>query len=1392
MSKERRQFIGRKSISLLLATLLALSTVTQGIKVQAATNRDGSQNIPLTTNYDSSKYENKNTSESSGLEAITLQKNALTLLEEQNKLSNASTLLTANSQLGEVTIIVELEGASLLEYTNQAQKSSTFASYFDSSMPNSILSHYEIQEEKNQMLSAQQSVFAQIQSLPKNNVSTYQTTTKTAELLYQYTTVINGFAIRCDSSLLEEIQKISGVKNAYIASRYELEEPQMGSSVDTIGASLVWDLEYQGDGMVIAVIDTGLDVSHPAFSTSPSSPTLTRNTVEDTIASGLIAPGNYLSDKIPFVYDYADRDSSVSPTPESITLYENEHGTHVAGTIGASSGEITGVAPNAQLVILKVASDYESGIPSEYILAALDDAADLQVDVVNLSLGAPAGFSSAESDTMEAIYQRMTDAGISLSVSAGNNYSSTYQNQLGGYAKTKNPDTASVGSPSTYTGSTSVASVINTTYHSSYFQYGVSSIPYTETATGTQPHFSDLATTEAASFETLSVPGYGTVADYQGLDVSGKVVVVSRGGITFNEKVVNAASGGAIAIVVKNNQPGTIAMSISDYLIPAVSITATDGVTLTNAVPNLLTPCKEESVFPNENANQPSSFSSLGVTPDLHLKPEIAAPGENIYSSVPFGEYTSMSGTSMAAPHVAGCYALLKEHLKNSPLFSSSSANKLNEVATQLLMSTAIPSQKNGVPYFPRKQGAGVVNLYHAITTKAYFSVDNSAIYNRPKLEFGDDKTQSGVFTHSFQLHSISDSSVTYTIDTTTLTERVLSLAYGNMIAEHPLDVSGFVTATITKNGIETNTITLAPYEEVTLTLTLTLSEQLKQYLRNSFINGEFVEGYVTLTPDTGVTLSIPFLGFFGDWTKSSLFEESSIYDNDLFGDGTNELYSQAPSLLLSETQYLGVNFLDEMAYTLLNNNYSPYTYASYYESILRLDPNKIAISPNGDGYMDTFYQANLSLLRNADSITTRLIAPDGAIMISSTENYLRKTLYYSSLKQMGFLTDTLNWAPQSPVNNEVYTYLVEGTLASTTKQNATQKTSVSFPITIDMEAPVAQSASLSAKDGRVYLNLTASDNQFIAGGLLGLMENNELLDILDLTPVNEANKGAVTSFCYDITDYLASQKVTLCVMLIDYAMNEADYAFTIEIPTRIVLPKENISLCKDEEFNLSAVTYCGETICQSEITYQSSDESVVSIDSFGRITTKGYGTATITASTFHGLTATCRVTVSNLVPSLTQKRYTLEPGDKIPITLQGLSATAVVSYQLLPSTIATITSQGMLTGIREGTALLTITVAQKNRMYYFVATILVTKMPTLSIVAPNTVFSVNQTGIFLPKVTGIVASYSWSSSNPSVGTIKPYTGLFVAKKSGTVTITLTATTLSGKTITATKEVKVK
>ncbi len=366
---------------------------------------------------------------------------------------------------------------------------------------------------------------------------------------YSYTALFNGFSVRTARKNLEAIRNTKGVTCAFVAGSYALPTTQQADT-QALQVALASN-RFTGKGMTIAVLDTGLDTAHPAFANAPADAKFTKDYISgvlqaadlnaEVLMPGVTADDVYLSAKIPFAFDYAGKDAQVAPG--SKWEAENlEHGTHVAGIAAgyAVDGEgavtFSGVAPDAQVIPMKVFDDSGTGAATTTILAALEDAYRLGVDAVNLSLGSYGGFTVDEDALINDVYNKLDDAGIMVITAAGNETSSSYMNSYGTDAPlTGDPDNSVVAAPSVYPANLSIASVEGQEVYANYVLLGGEKITYTDSQTsflGLDAYVSllkiygDVSDDLAAPYDYVMVPGYGADSDYEGIDVTGKIAVV--------------------------------------------------------------------------------------------------------------------------------------------------------------------------------------------------------------------------------------------------------------------------------------------------------------------------------------------------------------------------------------------------------------------------------------------------------------------------------------------------------------------------------------------------------------------------------------------------------------------------------------------------------------------------------------------------------------------------------------------------------------------------------------------------------------------------------------------------------------------------------------------------
>lgn len=981
------------------------------------------------------------------------------------------------------------------------------------------------------------------------------------EVLHSYTTVENGFAAVVPYGKLEEIRQLPGVAAAYAAPVFKV-APDMPTTMTELGG-LENTSGYQGEGMVIAIVDSGLEISHPLFKQAPTTPALTQTDIENVLArknlkaeekkSGITASQVYKTAKVPFAFDYADNDLDVAPNGAG------DHGTHVAGIAAANAGvvaDVVGVAPQAQILAMKVfSSSGSNGATWADILAAADDAVALGADVINMSLGSACGFSTPEGEEGVAeVLENIASSGVMLSISAGNEYSAALGTRIGkGHALTQNPDYGTVASPSSYSQPLSIASVEKAdSIDSCYLTVGERKVAFNDTVEdktvenvkGDSPSFRSLAS--KGSLDYVVVPGFGEAKDYEDLGVSGKIALVSRGSVEYNVKKNAAKEAGAIGILVYNNEPGMLYMQLDNYDLPSAFISQADGKALAAVAEGnrKLTVSASYGKVDNPTSGEMSDFSSWGVTPELTLKPDLTAPGGNIKSATTGSGYTTKSGTSMSAPFVSGAMALVKQYVEQKN-YAFTETDKANLVSN-LLMSTADLLMAGTAPYSPRKQGAGSVNIAAATSTKAYLTAVGGG---RPKVELGDDVQKSGKYTVQFEIHNLSDEALTYTIGgyIQTDAQEVTKQIKGQ-------DVHQVTELPYLLGKIDAKTVTVAGGETETVSVSVSLTQANKEYLKG-FENGTYIEGFVTLTPesDTQPTLSIPYMGFYGDWTKAPIIDATDYGDvlNDKENNWSQAYVNTAASSSLEGTvnTYLGDN---------------PYHDGQPYSS------ERNAISPNEDDYMDTLSFVYTGLLRNVKALNYEIKdAKTGDVYYSNKVDYETKSVYSSNYYQIvpagASDYDKFSWDGTKKdgyakvPNNTKVIVTITGELAYERNGSNNAKDSWSFPITIDTEEPEAKDITVSNENGKYYVSLKVTDNQFVSNVTIS---NNAESKELASFPVAETTAGATTECKYDITGFGENLKVVVN----DYACNRKVYPIKAEgntdaseviVPTKTVLTED-------------------------------------------------------------------------------------------------------------------------------------------------------------------------------------------------------------------------------------------
>lgn len=549
----------------------------------------------------------------------------------------------------------------------------------------------------------------------------------------------------------------------------------------------------------------------------------------------------------------------------------------------------------------------------------------------------------------------------------------------------------------------------------------------------------------------------------------------------------------------------------------------------------------------SDNGMEPAS--SWGANPNLSLKPEISAPGSNLYVPISDSQYTYLSGTSLAAPIISAYYAEIKSYINNEKCFQGMSEYNKGLLATQILMSTSqCVYNANGVPCSPRRQGSGVADIQKALQAKVYL-YNTNVPYAKPKLNMYDDYKKTGKFEQEFHIKNVSNHAMTYELKNISLAPDVEERYNVKKFVGEEKDVSKQVKYTITVNGNKQNgyKIKVPAKSDVKVGVTFLLSNQLKKYYDKNMDNGGFFEGYLLLNAEEEKdNLSIPYLGFYGDWTKAPLFDTGWSHDGNIFSLCSNQLRTEYEG----EESILGVNPYDTTRQAYILSNVNPF----YYNDVLDYktitpDPDKIAVSPDGDGNYDSVQTIKLCLLRNAVDMTVTVTDPIEKMEQDCLIGNINKTISFDGSRNNMGTFDIEQYLLEDLItngeNNSVIYVTFKGNLDYSRHESNNQNDSITFPFTIDKETPIILDAKEKTENGKTFLTVRVRDNQYVAKIDLKVKNvETEEYTLFAQELLDEEEKNVVSEVKFDITELVKSGTSFSDVTIggYDYACNGKEY----------------------------------------------------------------------------------------------------------------------------------------------------------------------------------------------------------------------------------------------------------
>ena len=887
------------------------------------------------------------------------------------------------------------------------------------------------------------------------------------EKLFEYDTLLNGFALETTYEDAKKIQAMNFVDSVEVSVAYKKPETTTNAvetkkeevndfskaldSYNLINIQPLWDKGFRGQGRVIAVLDSGLDPDHPVLRLTDNSQSKykTKEDAEKAMKEAGIDYGKWYSDKLPFAFNYNDWNNDIKQSGFK------SHGMHVAGTAVGNPKEksgtgdyITGVAPEAQLIFMRVFSESKNSGTESYIYTkAIEDAIKLGADTINLSLGSPAGSVMEVGDGLISALEVAKKAGVNIVAAAGNN---AYFSK-GGFdyitPRAVNPDYGTVGRPSVSDDAISVANISNSVLNREIATVAnlLGNVAFNN---GNVPIFTYSKLFENKDYDYVYV-GVGKEENYEGKDLTGKIALVQRGENSFEDKVKIAKKHGAAGVIAYFNDGDTIynvVLNGQDKDFPVVTTYYNFGNEL----------AQHEGEYkinfngkwekkPNENVGKFDDSSSWGLTVDGYLKPDVTAPGGDIISSYNDGRYGLDSGTSMASPHVAGATALIKQALAER--FPSKTAEELQKLVKHLLMSTASinVNKDNGVYISPRQQGAGLIDAYKAAYGDVYVTGTND--YGSVSLGNVGDK-----FDVKLLVHNISDKPKTLKYKSTLITDD----AYG----EGNGDWTGYLTMTSRLlselEGEKTVTVGANSTSEITVSVDASkYNEELLKLFKNGYYLEGFVEFYGADGKSTDKVASIPFVGFKGEFQNLPVLEKP-IYS---MKDGEKPTYEYGFDSINNNWDSLTEMNFTGMLTTYKEDKKDKRTLAGAYINPLtnvRFFTDKIFFSPNGDENYDEIGMRGV-FLRNYENLKLTVYAKDDVErknpLYENGNASGNKNFFNNTGKKYTALSLT-NWKGVDKNGNPLPDGEYQYVLSYSSQATGAKMQETSFNVVIDRKAP--------------------------------------------------------------------------------------------------------------------------------------------------------------------------------------------------------------------------------------------------------------------------------------------------------------------------------------------------